>query len=120
MFTPAKLSSSAGLSSLLSFVAEKSDLFGSCHQKPILIRATCNSQIQMGKMMEQGPVLVITFQAQQINCIRDKTGTVREGDPHKVLRVTHVWALCRDQSEFHPWAAWRLLDIAMMPTEQWL
>lgn len=74
----------------------------------------------MGKMMEQGPVLVITFQAQQINCIRDKTGTVREGDPHKVLRVTHVWALCRDQSEFHPWAAWRLLDIAMMPTEQWL
>ncbi|TPP57680.1 Mitochondrial import inner membrane translocase subunit TIM44 [Fasciola gigantica] len=79
-----------------------------------------NVDIQMGKMMEQGPVLVITFQAQQINCIRDKTGTVREGDPHKVLRVTHVWALCRDQSEFHPWAAWRLLDIAMMPTEQWL
>ncbi|KAF5396482.1 Mitochondrial import inner membrane translocase subunit TIM44 [Paragonimus heterotremus] len=77
-------------------------------------------KIQMGKMMEQGPVLVISFQAQQINCIRDKHGSVREGDPHKVLRVTHVWALCRDQSEFHPWAAWRLLDIAMMPTEQWL
>ncbi|KAF7255476.1 hypothetical protein EG68_07322 [Paragonimus skrjabini miyazakii] len=79
-----------------------------------------NVDIQMGKMMEQGPVLVISFQAQQINCIRDKHGSVREGDPHKVLRVTHVWALCRDQSEFHPWAAWRLLDIAMMPTEQWL
>ncbi|KER28406.1 hypothetical protein T265_04784 [Opisthorchis viverrini] len=76
--------------------------------------------IQMGKMMEQGPVLVISFQAQQINCIRDKNGAVHEGDPHKVLRVTHVWALCRDQTEFHPWAAWRLLDIAMMPTEQWL
>ncbi|KAF8566697.1 hypothetical protein P879_05065 [Paragonimus westermani] len=79
-----------------------------------------NVDIQMGKMMEQGPVLVISFQAQQINCIRDKHGSVREGDPNKVLRVTHVWALCRDQSDFHPWAAWRLLDIAMMPTEQWL
>ncbi|CAH8857730.1 unnamed protein product [Trichobilharzia szidati] len=79
-----------------------------------------NVDVQMGKMMEQGPVLVITFQAQQINCIRDRSGTVREGDPHKVLRVTHVWALCRDQSELHPLAAWRLLDIAMIPSEQWV
>ncbi|CAL8068892.1 unnamed protein product [Calicophoron daubneyi] len=79
-----------------------------------------NVDIQMGKMMEQGPVLVITFQAQQINCIRDHSGAVREGDPNKVLRVTHVWALCRDQSELYPWAAWRILDIAMMPTDQWL
>ncbi|CAH8576103.1 unnamed protein product [Heterobilharzia americana] len=79
-----------------------------------------NVDVQMGKMMEQGPVLVITFQAQQINCIRDKSGTVRDGDPHKVLRVTHVWALCRDQSELNPLAAWRLLDVAMIPSQQWV
>ncbi|CAH8524123.1 unnamed protein product [Dicrocoelium dendriticum] len=76
--------------------------------------------IQMGKMMEQGPVLVISFQAQQINCIYDKNGCIHEGDPNKVLRVTHVWALCRDQEEFNPLAAWRILDIAMLPSEQWL
>lgn len=74
----------------------------------------------MGKMMEQGPVLIITFQAQQIQCIRDANGVVKEGDPEKVLRVTHVWALCRDQSELNPWMAWRVLDVAMMPTEQWV
>ncbi|KAH8871815.1 Mitochondrial import inner membrane translocase subunit TIM44 isoform 1 [Schistosoma japonicum] len=79
-----------------------------------------NVDVQMGKIMEQGPVLIITFQAQQIHCIRDKNGTVHEGDPNKVLRVTHVWALCRDQSEMHPLAAWRLLDIAMIPSEQWV
>ncbi|XP_018651859.1 putative mitochondrial import inner membrane translocase subunit tim44 [Schistosoma mansoni] len=79
-----------------------------------------NVDVQMGKMMEQGPVLIITFQAQQINCIRDKNGNLHEGDPNKVLRVTNVWALCRDQSEMNPLAAWRVLDIAMMPSEQWM
>ena len=32
-------------------------------------------------MMEQGPVLVITFHAQQIMCVRDSKGAVGEGDP---------------------------------------
>ncbi|KAL7061901.1 hypothetical protein AAHC03_01204 [Spirometra sp. Aus1] len=79
-----------------------------------------NIDVHMGKMMDQGPVLIITFQAQQISCVRDSLGQVKEGDPEKVLRVTHVWALCRDQNEMNPWTAWRVLDIAMMPTEQWL
>ncbi|KAM7540062.1 hypothetical protein Aperf_G00000043769 [Anoplocephala perfoliata] len=79
-----------------------------------------NVDLCMGKMMEQGPVLIITFQAQQIQCIRDSMGAVREGNPEKVLRVTHVWALCRDQSELNPWMAWRVLDVAMMPSEQWM
>ena len=35
----------------------------------------------MGKMMEQGPVLIITFQTQQIMSVRDANGKVVEGDP---------------------------------------
>jgi len=31
--------------------------------------------------MEQGPVLVVSFTAQQINVIRDVGGRVVEGDP---------------------------------------
>ena len=38
----------------------------------------------MGKMMEQGPVLVITFNSQQILCVKDKTGKVIEGSDDKV------------------------------------
>jgi len=34
-----------------------------------------------GKMMEQGPVLVVSFTAQQINVIHDTNGKVVEGDP---------------------------------------
>ena len=32
-------------------------------------------------MMDQGPVLVITFTSQQIMVVRDMKGTVVEGDP---------------------------------------
>lgn len=74
----------------------------------------------MGKMMEQGPVLLIMFHTQQIVCIRDKDGAIIEGDAEKVLRYNHIWTLCRDQSELHPWAAWRVMEIYMVPNEQWL
>ena len=38
-------------------------------------------QVVAGKMMEQGPVVVISFQAQQIMCVRNMKGDVVEGDP---------------------------------------
>lgn len=76
--------------------------------------------LAMGKMMEQGPVLVITFMAQQILCVRDTKGTVVEGDPDKVMRVMYVWVLCRDQTELDPRAAWRLLELSANTSEQFL
>ncbi|XP_069042128.1 mitochondrial import inner membrane translocase subunit TIM44 [Lepisosteus oculatus] len=77
-----------------------------------------NIDLAMGKMMEQGPVLIITFQAQLVMVIRSPKGEVVEGDPEKVLRMMYVWALCRDQDELNPYAAWRLLDISASSTEQ--
>uniref|UniRef100_A0A8C9W6X5 Mitochondrial import inner membrane translocase subunit TIM44 n=1 Tax=Scleropages formosus TaxID=113540 RepID=A0A8C9W6X5_SCLFO len=77
-----------------------------------------NIDLAMGKMMEQGPVLIITFQAQLVMVIRNPKGEVVEGDPEKVLRMMYVWALCRDQEELNPYAAWRLLDISASSTEQ--
>ena len=38
-------------------------------------------QLVAGKIMEQGPVLVVSFTAQQINVVHDATGNVVEGDP---------------------------------------
>lgn len=73
-----------------------------------------------GKIMEQGPVLVIMFHSQQIMLVRDALGNVVEGNPDKVMRVTYVWALCRDIEELNPRAAWKLLDISASNTEQFL
>ncbi|NXS91007.1 TIM44 translocase, partial [Jacana jacana] len=77
-----------------------------------------NIDLAMGKMMEQGPVLIITFQAQVVMVIKNQKGELVEGDPDKVLRMLYVWALCRDQDELNPYAAWRLLDISSSSTEQ--
>jgi len=77
-----------------------------------------NVDLQMGKIMEQGPVLVITFISQQIMCVRDGVGKVVEGSDEKVMRVNYVWVLCRDQTELDPRAAWRLLEMAAHSGEQ--
>ncbi|XP_034611116.1 mitochondrial import inner membrane translocase subunit TIM44 [Trachemys scripta elegans] len=77
-----------------------------------------NVDLLLGKMMEQGPVLIITFQAQLVWVIKNQKGEVVEGDPNKVLRSVYMWALCRDQDELNPYAAWRLLDMSLSSTEQ--
>lgn len=77
-----------------------------------------NVDIVMGKVMEQGPVLIITFTSQQVMCVKDAVGNVIEGDPDKVMRVSYVWVLCRDTSESDPRAAWRLLDLSASSHEQ--
>ncbi|XP_033108796.1 mitochondrial import inner membrane translocase subunit TIM44-like [Anneissia japonica] len=76
--------------------------------------------IAMGKMMEQGPVLVITFQAQQIMVVKNMKDEIIEGDPEKVMRVTYVWVLCRDQEVLDPSAAWKVLDLSANSAQQWV
>ncbi|CAG9761979.1 unnamed protein product [Ceutorhynchus assimilis] len=77
-----------------------------------------NVDLVMGKVMEQGPVLIISFTSQQVMAVRDSQGNVVEGDPDKIMRVTYVWVLCRDISETDPRAAWRLLDLSASSNEQ--
>lgn len=77
-----------------------------------------NVDLVMGKVMEQGPVLIISFTSQQIMAVKDKEGNIVEGDPDKVMRVTYVWVLCRDISEADPRASWRLLDLSASSNEQ--
>ena len=79
-----------------------------------------NVDLAMGKVMEQGPVLIVTFQTQQIMCVRDGKGAVIEGDPEKVMRCHHVWVLCRDPNELDPKAAWRLMEMSANSTEQFV
>lgn len=77
-----------------------------------------NVDLAMGKVMEQGPVLVVTFQSQQIMCVRDSKGAVVEGDPEKVMRVNYVWVLCRDPNDLNPKSAWRLMELSASSQEQ--
>ncbi|OAD54856.1 Mitochondrial import inner membrane translocase subunit TIM44, partial [Eufriesea mexicana] len=79
-----------------------------------------NVDLVMGKVMEEGPVLVIRFQCQQIVCVKDAKNNIIEGNPDKIMRVTYVWVLCRDPTELNPKAAWRLLDLSANSSVQLL
>lgn len=79
-----------------------------------------NVDLVMGKVMEQGPVLIITFQTQQIMCVRNAKAEVVEGDPEKVMRVNYVWVLCRDPEDLNPKSAWRLLELSANSNEQFV
>nr|CAI5820165.1 unnamed protein product [Callosobruchus analis] len=77
-----------------------------------------NVDLVMGKIMDQGPVLIISFTSQQVMVVRDAQGNIVEGDPNKIMRVNYVWVLCRDPTEPDPRAAWRLLDLSASSNEQ--
>jgi mitochondrial import inner membrane translocase subunit TIM44 len=79
-----------------------------------------NVDLAMGKVMEQGPVLIITFQSQQLMCVRDSKNLIVEGDPEKVMRVNYVWVLCRDPNDLNPRSAWRLMELSASSQEQFL
>uniref|UniRef100_A0AAY4EG71 Mitochondrial import inner membrane translocase subunit TIM44 n=1 Tax=Denticeps clupeoides TaxID=299321 RepID=A0AAY4EG71_9TELE len=54
-----------------------------------------NIDLAMGKIMEQGPVLIITFQAQVVMVIRSPRGEVVEGDPvSKTCQMNICLNLC--------------------------
>lgn len=79
-----------------------------------------NVDLAMGKVMEQGPVLIITFQTQQIMCVRDSKNNVVEGDPEKIMRCNYVWVLCRDPNDLNPRSAWRLMELQANSIEQFV
>ncbi|XP_050528937.1 mitochondrial import inner membrane translocase subunit TIM44 isoform X2 [Daktulosphaira vitifoliae] len=90
------------------------------HQTYCKVLDIHNVDVVTGKLMEHGPVLIISFSAQQIMYIKDLNGLIVEGDPHTVIRVMYTWAMCRDINEMNPKAAWKLLDIAANSTAQLL
>lgn len=79
-----------------------------------------NVDLAMGKVMDQGPVLIVTFQTQQIMCVRNAKHEVIEGDPEKVMRVNYVWVLCRDPEDLNPRSAWRLMELSANSSEQFV
>ena len=63
-------------------------------------------QLAMGKMMDQGPVLIITFQAQLVMVIRNTKGDVIEGDPVS-KRTTQKHTTLRKHSLIH----WNVIKV---------
>lgn len=76
-----------------------------------------NVDIPVAKMMEHGPVLILTFTAQQVTTLRDAAGTIVDGNPNKIQSVHYIVAMCRDQSVYNPTTAWRVLELHVQQAE---
>nr|KAF6350350.1 translocase of inner mitochondrial membrane 44 [Myotis myotis] len=62
-----------------------------------ILKDWCYEALAMGKMMEQGPVLIVTFHAQLVMVIKNAKGEVVEGNPahtHSHSCRTRCYACC--------------------------
>ena len=98
----------------------------------VLVSWPVFSQIVMAKLMDPGPVLVLSFQAQQLTlksrhgeegqvsdccsdvvvCCPSPGGCGLQVD-ELLENVYYVWALCRDQSQHDPITAWKVLEFGI-------
>ena len=69
----------------------------------------------MGTQAEdkQAPIVLMRFQAQQINCIRNREGEVVEGSEDEVLAYYYIFAFQREYDEELESLRWRIVDLHM-------
>jgi mitochondrial import inner membrane translocase subunit TIM44 len=67
------------------------------------------------KLVEGAPLVVLQFQVQQINCVRDSKGAVHEGAPDDVQSVYYAWAMeqvpPKPDADWDAQPVWRLRDV---------
>lgn len=68
---------------------------------------------------KQAPIILVRFQAQQINCIRNREGEVVDGAEDEVLTYYYVFAFQRDYDEEQEALRWRIVEIQMMRGERY-
>lgn len=53
-------------------------------------------ELTAGRLLEDSPVLIVTFSTQQINCLRDRAGSIVEGKDDEIRAVYYAWAFVRE------------------------
>ncbi|KAJ8529439.1 hypothetical protein K7X08_036274 [Anisodus acutangulus] len=50
-------------------------------------------EVRETKMMGDSPIIILVFQTQQVYCIRDKLGSIKEGGKDTIHTVYYAWAM---------------------------
>lgn len=53
-------------------------------------------ELTAGRLLEDSPVLIVSFNTQQINCLRDRAGNVLEGQEDDIRAVYYAWAFVKE------------------------
>lgn len=70
-----------------------------------------NVDILMAKMMDEGPVLILSFQTQEVKCVRDRAGAIVQGGEDHIERCWYILAMRRNPNIFDPYHAWQVLEL---------
>lgn len=79
-------------------------------------------EIVTAKLLDDTPVIVVTFTTQQISYVKDATGQIVEGKEDGIENVNYVMALAKEEATAKPEGptkGWKLLEIAIRPGGGW-
>ncbi|XP_057965617.1 mitochondrial import inner membrane translocase subunit TIM44-2-like isoform X2 [Malania oleifera] len=72
-------------------------------------------EVRETKMMGSTPIIILAFQTQQVYCIRDKNGSVREGGKDTIHTVYYAWAMQQmDEDGGAAIPVWRLREMQQL------
>ncbi|XP_057541943.1 mitochondrial import inner membrane translocase subunit TIM44-2-like [Amaranthus tricolor] len=70
------------------------------------------------KMMGSSPIIILAFQTQQVYCVRDKQGSIKEGSKDTIHTVYYAWAMQQiepeDIDEDAIYSMWRLREMQQL------
>lgn len=77
-------------------------------------------QIAAAKVVDKmGPLIVIQFMVQQIDCMYDLKGNVVDGSDDKIAAVFYAFALGREYDEQEEMLKWKIKEFAIVGTQPW-
>ncbi|CAK9140622.1 unnamed protein product [Ilex paraguariensis] len=74
-------------------------------------------ELRETKMMGDSPIIIVGFQTQQVYCVRDRLGSIKEGSKDTIHTVYYAWAMQQvDREELGegvPHAIWKLREMQL-------
>lgn len=89
-----KVKCTEGAYAMLNASIRERDTEGIVMDKNIL--DVSDVELTAGKVLEDSPVLIVSFNTQQINCLRDRAGSVVEGSEDDIRAVYYAWAFVKE------------------------
>lgn len=75
-------------------------------------------EVRETKMMGDSPIVIVSFQTQQVHCVRDRHGTITEGGKDTIHTVYYAWAMqlvdAEELGEGALFPIWRLREMQQM------
>nr|VDD29117.1 unnamed protein product [Brassica oleracea] len=76
-------------------------------------------EVEETKMMGTTPIIIVRFQTQEIFCVRDKNGKIKEGGQDTIHSVYYKWAMQQvEAGEESMYPIWRLRDVHKLGAAQ--